>query len=70
MNQTDSTTNPFEDEVTRILEEAREKQKYDYHQQVCPNCGYCPCCGRRWGQPYQPYWPPYGVWSGTPQNSC
>jgi hypothetical protein len=38
-------------------------------QQPCPNCGYCPCCGRgRYGfVPYQPYYPPYPqpVWIGT-----
>lgn len=27
---------------------------------VCPNCGYCPCCGRPHYQPsYQPYYTPY-----------
>lgn len=27
----------------------------------CPNCGYCPCCGRRSAAPWNP-WPsyPYG----------
>ena len=30
-------------------------------QHVCPNCGYCPCCGRRnlTVDPYVPYYPPY-----------
>lgn len=25
---------------------------------VCPNCGYCPCCGRG-GYQQAPYWPTY-----------
>lgn len=31
---------------------------------ICPNCGACPCCGRRpYG--YQP--PPFAPWPGYPQ---
>ena len=27
-------------------------------QHVCPNCGYCPCCGRRQeARPYDPWYP-------------
>jgi len=36
------------------IQEALEYSK----THICPNCGYCPCCGRR--TPYsQPYYPPY-----------
>lgn len=41
------------------------QQNYQGEQQhVCPNCGFCPCCGRRNGQyaypyPYTPYPYPY-----------
>ena len=31
-------------------------------QHVCPNCGYCPCCGRK--SPAVPYYPP---WPGGAQ---
>ncbi len=27
----------------------------------CPNCGYCPCCGRGAGWPY--YQQPYNPWN-------
>lgn len=32
-------------------------------QHVCPNCGYCPCCGRI-NNPVVPYYPP---WPEYPQ---
>jgi hypothetical protein len=31
----------------------------------CPNCGYCPCCGRGYGfTPYQPGYP-QPIWIST-----
>jgi hypothetical protein len=27
--------------------------------QVCPNCGYCPCCGRPYQHHNYPYYPSY-----------
>lgn len=44
-------------------------------QHMCPNCGYCPCCGRANARPYfapYPYWPYWGqVWWGVPyQVTC
>jgi len=38
------------------------KQSTTVEEKACPNCGYCPHCGRSNQQPiiyYQyPYWPP------------
>jgi len=36
-------------------------------QHVCPNCGYCPCCGRRdqYAQPWPSYPYPY-IGDGIP----
>jgi len=34
----------------------------------CPNCGYCPHCGRSngWYPSFPPNWPPYGItWTST-----
>lgn len=33
------------------------------NQRVCPNCGYCPCCGRLNGNFN------YIIWSPYPHNS-
>lgn len=36
---------------------------------TCPNCGYCPHCGRRNAAPNWPYAQPYypqPIWIGTP----
>lgn len=30
-----------------------------FNKQVCPQCGYCPCCGRPRGNFYYPVQPPY-----------
>lgn len=51
-------------------DEVKEQQKQlgeSYNQghnhinpQVCPSCGYCPCCGRtrnNWNYPMYPYYP-------------
>ena len=52
----------------------------DTGNSVCPNCGYCPCCGRPnypywmgpyWYRPYFPYTDPlyYGpIWTMTSPN--
>ena len=31
--------------------------KVNNHREVCPNCGYCPTCGRRKMQDNTPPWP-------------
>jgi hypothetical protein len=37
-------------------------------QSVCPNCGYCPCCGRsRFAQPQYPWTQPYITWGTSGQ---
>jgi len=38
-------------------------------QNPCPNCGYCPHCGRSNQQPiiYYQYPPPFGYWQIQPQ---
>ena len=40
---------------------------------VCPNCGYCPHCGRGGYRPMpwypQPYWPWY-IWTTTPTGAA
>jgi hypothetical protein len=43
---------------------------------VCPNCGFCPCCGRRkyevapYPYPYAPYQPwPSPTWISTTTNT-
>ena len=39
------------------------QEALDYSKtHVCPNCGYCPCCGRK--NPTVPYYPP---WPGYPE---
>lgn len=40
------------------------------HLGICPNCGYCPCCGRPrgdWNYPINPYpyWPAIPIYQGT-----
>lgn len=33
---------------------------------TCPNCGYCPHCGRGgWTRPYPTFAPPYFTWTTT-----
>jgi hypothetical protein len=29
---------------------------------ICPNCGYCPCCGRPYRNYNYPYYPAYPYW--------
>lgn len=37
--------------------------KYNAEKNVCPNCGYCPHCGKakqpQFIAPYYPYWNPW-----------
>lgn len=44
--------------------------KPQQQQQVCPNCGRCPCCGRPYPQSYYPAPYPYypGYWYVDYQN--
>lgn len=38
------------------------------NQSVCPNCGYCPHCGRG-GFHVLPYWQQPPIWYSTPYSS-
>ena len=44
------------DDYKRIAQQEAYKAA---QQRTCPNCGYCPCCGRPYANfnyPTQPYW--------------
>lgn len=51
------------EEFTKFKEalEQMNKEKQTESKSACPNCGYCPHCGRSNGYYYQPY--PY-YWYG------
>ena len=40
---------------------AEENKKLQNH--ICPNCGYCPCCGRPYGNWNFPHYPTYPYWA-------
>lgn len=47
------------DEFQKIKPDPSNKDGYYSQSKTCPNCGYCPCCGRPRGNfnyPAQPYW--------------
>lgn len=56
-------------QILKDLYEAKaaEQKLQPLNQQVCPNCGRCPCCGRGgyWGYPYQPNYPIYVTSGGN-----
>lgn len=58
------------DKVTGQLgKEAYQSPIHPPTQSVCPNCGYCPCCGRPrgdWNYPISPYphWPITPMYQG------
>lgn len=60
------------DEDTTLIEKFQEfADKYNEEHRteasICPNCGYCPHCGRGYHtQPYSPYVSPPLTWPTTP----
>lgn len=41
--------------VAGTLQDYKDLAK-SMNQQTCPNCGYCPCCGRPRNNWNYPYW--------------
>lgn len=55
------------EENQRCYEEINTPSPYQSFRGVCPNCGYCPYCGRGGYHtyPWQPYPGPYWYGTGT-----
>lgn len=43
-------------------------QTVPFYHDRCPNCGYCPYCGRK-DQPFKDHWEPYKITWTTTTNS-
>lgn len=59
-NENESVTGKLED-FKKLAEQYNQGHAH-ISQQVCPQCGYCPCCGRPRGNfnyPTYPTWPYY-----------